>query len=49
MAHLVGRCRIRRASEHGGKALAVIDVVALRVRVELACSHVFEHTLTQAD
>ena len=28
-------------------ALAALDVTALRVRVELARSHVFDHTLTQ--
>src|SRR5271167_2591696 len=46
-AHLVGRCRIGRAFEPGGEPLAAIDVAALRVRVQLARSHVFDHTLTQ--
>ena len=41
-------CRgIGRAFEPGGKPLAAIDVAALRVRVELAGSHVFDHALTQ--
>ena len=35
---------IKRA---GGEPLAAIDVAALRVRVELARSHVFDHTLTK--
>src|SRR3954464_8799343 len=46
-AHLVGRCRIGRAFEPGGEPLATIDVAALRVRVELARRHIFDHTLTQ--
>ena len=46
-AHLVGRRRIGRTFEPGGEPLAAIDVAALRVRVELARSHVFDHTLTQ--
>jgi hypothetical protein len=46
-AHLVGRCRVGRAFEPGGEPLSAIDVAALRVRVELARSHVFDHTLTQ--
>src|SRR5271166_5424512 len=41
-AHLVGRCRIGRAFEPGGEPLAAIDVATLRVRVELAGSHVFD-------
>ena len=31
----------------GGEPLAAIDVASLRVGVQLACSHVFDHTLTQ--
>jgi hypothetical protein len=46
-AHLVGRCRIGRALEPGGEPLETINVAALRVRVELARSHIFDHTLTQ--
>src|SRR5208337_319164 len=46
-AHLVGRRRIGRAFEPGGEPLAAIDVAALRVRVELARRHVFDHSLTQ--
>ena len=46
-AHLVGRCSIGRALEPSGEPLAARDVAALRVRVELARSHVFDHTLTQ--
>src|SRR4029077_3669363 len=45
--HLVGRCRSGRAFEPGGEPLATVDVAALRVRVELARSHIFDHTLTQ--
>ena len=45
--HLVGRCRIGRAFEPGGEPLATVDVAALRVRVEFARSHIFDHTLTQ--
>ena len=47
LAHLVGGCRIGRAFESGGKPLATGNVATLRVRVELARSHVFDHTLTQ--
>ena len=36
---------VRRAV---GERPAAIDVAALRVRVELARSHVFDHTLTQS-
>jgi hypothetical protein len=46
-AHLVGRCRIGRAFEPGGEPLATGDVAAVRVRAKLACSHIFDHTLTQ--
>jgi len=46
-AHLVGRRRIGQTLEPGGKPLAALDVAALRVRIELARSHVFDHTLTQ--
>src|SRR5271166_1143630 len=46
-AHLVGRRCIGRAFEPGGEPLAAINVAALRVRVERARSHVFDHTLTQ--
>jgi hypothetical protein len=46
-AHLVGRCGIGRALEPGGEPLTALDVAALRVRIELARSHVFDHTLTQ--
>src|SRR5262245_46051078 len=45
--HLVGCCGIRRAFEPGGKPLAALDVAALRMGIELARSHVFDHTLTQ--
>src|SRR5258707_2542765 len=45
--HLVGRCRIGRAFEPGGETLATVNVAALRVWVELARSHVLDHTLTQ--
>src|ERR1700758_5375924 len=47
LAHLVGGCRIGRAIEPGGKPLATGNVATLSVRVELACSHIFDHTLTQ--
>src|SRR5271165_6794703 len=46
-AHLLGRRCIGRAFEPRGEPLAAIDVAALRVRVEHARSHVFDHTLTQ--
>jgi hypothetical protein len=46
-AHLVGCCRIGRAFEPGGEPLATVNVAALRVWVELARSHILEHTLTQ--
>src|SRR6516164_8327266 len=46
-AHLVGRRRVGRAFEPSGEPLAAIDVAALRVRIELARSHVFDHSLTQ--
>src|SRR5215813_2191848 len=46
-AHLVGRCRIGRAFEPGGEPLATVNVATLGVRVELAPSHVFDHTQTQ--
>src|SRR3982074_1114675 len=46
-ARLVGRCRIWRAFEPGGEPLATVNVAALRVRVELARSHVLDHALTQ--
>ena len=45
--HLIGRRRVGRAFEPNGKPLAAINVAALRVRGEIACSHIFEHTLTQ--
>src|SRR6185312_15695984 len=47
MPHLVGRCRIGRTLQPGGEPLATMDVAALRVWVELARSHIFDHTLTQ--
>src|SRR5450755_2556999 len=46
-ADFVGRCRVGRAFEPGGEPLAALDVAALRVWVELARSHVLDHTLTQ--
>src|SRR4051812_38080493 len=46
-AHLVGRCRIGRAFEPGSETLATVNVAALRVRGELARSHVLDHALTQ--
>ena len=46
-AHLVRRCRIGRGFEPGGEPLATGDVAALRERAKLACSHIFDHTLTQ--
>jgi hypothetical protein len=46
-AHLVGRCRIGRTLQPGGEPLATIDVAALCVWVQLARSHIFDHTLTQ--
>src|SRR5215468_4143222 len=46
-AHLVGHRRIGRAFEPGGEPLATVNVATLRVRVELARSHIFDHTLTQ--
>ena len=45
--HILGCCRIRRALEPRGEPFAAGDVAALRVRVELARNHIFEHTLTQ--
>jgi hypothetical protein len=47
MPHLVGRSRVGRTLQPGGEPLATMDVTALRVRVELARSHIFDHTLTQ--
>src|SRR6476660_7860692 len=47
LTHLVGRCRIGRALQPGGEPLATGNVATLRVRIELARSHVFDHTLTQ--
>jgi hypothetical protein len=44
---IVGCCRIGRAFEPGGEPLATVNVAALRVWVELARSHILEHTLTQ--
>src|ERR1700722_17752828 len=38
--------RIGRAFEPCGEPLATVDVAALRVWVELARSHVFDHMLT---
>ena len=46
-AHLVGGRCIGRTFEPGGEPLATIDMAALRVRVELARGHVFDHTLEQ--
>jgi hypothetical protein len=46
-AHLFGGRRVGRSFEPGGEPLTAVDVAALRVRVELARSHVFDHTLTQ--
>jgi hypothetical protein len=46
-AYFVGRCRIGRTLQPGSEPLATMDVAALRVRVELARSHIFDHTLTQ--
>ena len=45
--HLVGRRCIGRTLEPGGEPLAARNVAALSVRVELACSHVLDHALTQ--
>src|SRR3974390_3086033 len=45
--HLVGRRCIGRTLQPGGEPLAARNVAALRVRVELACSHVLDHALTQ--
>src|ERR1700756_6063614 len=46
-AHLVGGCGIGRAFEPGGEPPATVNVTALSVRVELARSHIFDHTLPQ--
>src|SRR5208337_1987347 len=46
-ADLLGGRRVGRSFEPGGEPLAAVDVAALRVRVELARSHVFDHTLTK--
>src|ERR1700730_5148166 len=46
-AHHVGRCRIGRAFKPGSETLATVNVAALRVRGELARSHVLDHALTQ--
>src|ERR1700751_1697590 len=45
--HLVGRRCIGRTPQPGGEPLAARNVAALSVRVELACSHVLDHALTQ--
>src|SRR6516165_3370405 len=45
--HLVGRRCIGRTFQPGGEPLAARNVAALSVRVELACSHVLDHALTQ--
>jgi hypothetical protein len=45
--HLVGRRCIGRTLQPGGEPLAAQNVAALSVRVELACSHVLDHALTQ--
>src|SRR6516225_519507 len=45
--HLVRRRCIGRTLQPGGEPLAARNVAALSVRVELACSHVVDHALTQ--
>ena len=45
--HLVGRRCIGRTLQPSGEPLAARNVAALSVRVELACSHLFDHALTQ--
>src|SRR5215472_13278838 len=45
--HLVGCRCIGRTLQPGGEPLAARNVAALSVRVELACSHVLDHALTQ--
>ena len=45
--HLVRRRGIGRALQPGSEPLAARNVAALSVRVELACSHVLDHALTQ--
>src|SRR5215469_12444129 len=40
-------CRVGRAFEPGGEPLATVNVATLGMRVELARSHIFDHTLTQ--
>jgi hypothetical protein len=46
-ADFFGGRRVGRAFEPGGEPLAAGDVAALCVRVELARSHVFDHSQTQ--
>src|SRR5208337_1509991 len=46
-ADLFGGRRLGRTFEPGGEPLAAVVVAALRMRVELARSHVFDHTLTK--
>src|ERR1700756_4504169 len=46
-ADLVGGCRIGRTLQPNSEPLATVNVAALRVLVELARCHVFDHTLTQ--
>ena len=46
-ADLVGRGRVGRALQVRGEPLAAADVASLRVRVELARAHVFDHALAQ--
>jgi hypothetical protein len=46
-ADVVGRCRLRRAFEEGGKAFAAREVAALGMAAEFACRHVLDHALTQ--
>jgi hypothetical protein len=40
-------CVIGRAFKPDGEPFAARDMAALSVRVELACSHVLDHALTQ--
>jgi hypothetical protein len=45
--YVFGGRRIGRALEPRGETLAAVDMAALRVRVQLARGHVFDHTLAQ--
>ena len=42
-AHVLGRCRVGRATEESGEGLDVADIVVAGLLAELAYCHIFEH------